>query len=81
MKLKITEIADIKGFQKALDQCKGTVNIITPEGDVLNLKSKLSQLITINIILVGISKLSSIVIYTESEQDAENLARFITKEV
>ena len=80
MKLKITEIADIKGFQKALDQCEGAVNITTPEGDVLNLKSKLSQLITINIILAGISSLSNIVINTENEQDAENLIRFITKE-
>ena len=34
---------DIAEFMKTLDSCKGDVFLETPEGDVLNLKSKLCQ--------------------------------------
>ena len=35
---------DVKGLIKTLDSCKGDVFLETPEGDVINLKSKLCQL-------------------------------------
>ena len=36
---------DLQEFMKAIDLCKGAVYLVTPEGDRLNLKSKLCQLI------------------------------------
>lgn len=45
--MKISKIKNIRGFLKVLDECKGEVGVITSEGDRLNLKSKLSQLISI----------------------------------
>lgn len=41
---------DFKKFIEAVDLCKGNVYLVTEEGDRLNLKSKLCQ-------LIGISKL------------------------
>jgi len=41
--MKIREIKDVNNFNKMIDQCKGTVELISPEGDRLNLKSKLSK--------------------------------------
>ncbi len=77
MKFKIKEINDIEGFRKALDRCDGVVNLITADGDLLNLKSKLSQLITINVILCGASQLSDIELFIEKESDAAILLHYI----
>lgn len=34
---------DVEKFFKVIDQCKGTVELVSPEGDRINLKSKLAQ--------------------------------------
>lgn len=43
--MKVKAIQDVNGFFKALDECKGRVELITEERDVLNLASKLTQYI------------------------------------
>ena len=42
---------DFDDFIKTVDECKGDVFIETEDGDVLNLKSKLCQMIGLNTIL------------------------------
>ena len=44
---------DIADFMQTLDQCKGEVFLETAEGDVLNLKSKLCQMMGVANILKG----------------------------
>lgn len=41
--MKIQNITDVEKFFKVIDQCKGTVELVSPEGDRINLKSKLAQ--------------------------------------
>lgn len=41
--MKIANITDVNSFFKVLDECKGKVELVSPEGDRINLKSKLSQ--------------------------------------
>ena len=41
--MKFAKIRDIEGFFDAVDNCAGQVVLVTGEGDRLNLKSKLSQ--------------------------------------
>lgn len=41
--MKITNITDVNAFFKVLDECKGKVELVSSEGDRINLKSKLSQ--------------------------------------
>lgn len=43
--MKVKQIKDVNGFFRALDQCRGRVELITEEKDVLNLASKLTQYI------------------------------------
>lgn len=45
--MKIQHIKDIDGFFKVIDQCKGKVELLTGEGDRLNLKSKLCQYVSL----------------------------------
>ncbi|RGY96732.1 polya polymerase [Clostridium sp. AM58-1XD] len=41
--MKIQNITDVDKFFKVIDQCSGKVELVSPEGDRINLKSKLTQ--------------------------------------
>jgi hypothetical protein len=51
--MKIKHIKDIDGFFEAIDKCKSKVELLTSEGDRLNLKSKLSQYVSLAHIFAG----------------------------
>ena len=41
--MKVENITDIDKFFETVDQCRGAVELLTPEGDRLNLKSQLCK--------------------------------------
>lgn len=43
--MKVKQITNVDGFYKALTKCRGRVELITEERDVLNLASTLTQFI------------------------------------
>ena len=44
--MKVTNIKDVEKFFQVVDKCSGKVELVTGEGDRLNLKSKLSQYVS-----------------------------------
>ena len=44
--MKVQNIKDIDKFFQVIDSCAGKVELVTGEGDRLNLKSKLSQYVS-----------------------------------
>lgn len=44
--MKVQNISDVDKFFKVIDSCVGKVELVTGEGDRLNLKSKLSQYVS-----------------------------------
>ena len=66
---------DMIDFIKVLDTCKGDVFLETPEGDVLNLKSKLCQIVGLATILQGCS-IAEAIIRCSDPEDEEKLFRF-----
>ena len=44
--MKVQNIKDVNKFFEVIDSCKGKVELVTGEGDRLNLKSKLSQYVS-----------------------------------
>lgn len=66
---------DFAEFIKALDACKGDVFLETSEGDILNLKSKLCQIMGIANILKG-ATVGEAVIRCANEDDETILFRF-----
>lgn len=44
--MKVQNIRDIDKFFQVIDSCQGKVELVTGEGDRLNLKSKLSQYVS-----------------------------------
>lgn len=45
--MKVQNIRDVDKFFKIVDSCAGKVELVTGEGDRLNLKSKLSQYVSL----------------------------------
>ncbi len=45
--MKVQNITDMDQFFKVIDSCSGKVELVTGEGDRLNLKSKLSQYVSL----------------------------------
>ncbi len=73
-KIQIHDI-DFNKFIEALDHCKGDVFLETPDGDCLNLRSKLCQIMGIANILNG-AKVSEATIRCTNQEDESKLFRF-----
>mgnify|MGYP007069964090 CR=1 FL=1 len=74
--MKVQNITDIDKFFKVVDSCKGKVELVTGEGDRLNLKSKLSQYVSMaNIFSDGVIKELEIVAY--EPDDIDKLVNFM----
>ena len=71
--MKVQNITDVDKFFKVVDSCVGKVELVTGEGDRLNLKSKLSQYVSMaNIFSDGEIKELEIIAY-----EKEDIARLI----
>ena len=80
--MKVQNITDIEGFFKVVDSCEGKVELVTGEGDRLNLKSKLSQYVSMaNIFSNGeIPELEIVAHEPESfikQSDIDKLVKFM----
>ncbi|RHO69114.1 polya polymerase [Clostridium sp. AF50-3] len=74
--MKLANITNVDGFFKAVEDCKGRVELVSPEGDRINLKSKLAQYLTLaNIFSDGYIKEMELVAYEES--DVSRLIKFM----
>lgn len=66
---------DFGDFMEAVDKCKGDVFLETADGDILNLKSKLCQILGIANILKGTS-IDEITIRCANPEDESIMFRF-----
>ena len=74
--MKVENIKDIDGFFKVVDSCHGKVELVTGEGDRLNLKSKLSQFVSLaNIFSNG--EIPELEIVAYEKEDIEKLIDFM----
>lgn len=72
----VKNIEDIEGFFKVVQKCTGRVQIITSEGDVLNLKSKLSQLVAMSKIFNN-NEIGDLELICAEKEDIERLMHFM----
>ena len=74
--MKVTHITDIDEFFKVIDSCKGRVELVTGEGDRLNLKSKLSQYVSMaNIFSNG--EIPELEVIAYEKEDTDKLIQFM----
>ena len=74
--MKVQNITDVEGFFKVVDSCKGRVELVTGEGDRLNLKSKLSQYVSLANIFSG-GEIPELEIVAYEKQDIDKLLNFM----
>ena len=74
--MKVTNIKNIEGFFKIVDSCKGKVELVTGEGDRLNLKSKLCQYVSMaNIFSNG--EIPELELIAYEREDIDKLINFM----
>ena len=66
---------DVAQFLAVLDTCEGNVYLVTNEGDKLNLRSKLCQLVGLTQLIEG-GKIAEAYIIAENPDDESKLFRF-----
>jgi hypothetical protein len=75
-KMKVMNITDINGLFKVIDSCTGKVELVSNEGDRLNLKSKLSQYVSLaNLFSDG--KIDELELVAYEPEDIERLVKFM----
>ena len=74
--MKIQNINDVESFFKIIDQCKGSVELVSPEGDRINLKSKLAQYLSLaSVFSNGYIKELDLIAY--EREDVDRLLKFM----
>lgn len=74
--MKVQNITDVKKFFEVIDSCKGKVELVTGEGDRLNLKSKLCQYVSLaNIFSNG--EIPELEIIAHEKEDVDKLLTFM----
>ncbi len=74
--MKVQNITDINKFFDVIDSCKGKVELVTGEGDRLNLKSKLCQYVSLaNIFSNG--EIPELEVIAYEKEDVDKLLNFM----
>ncbi len=77
--MKVQNITNIDKFFEVVDSCKGKVELVTGEGDRLNLKSKLSQYVSLaNIFSNG--EIPELELVAYEQEDINRLINFMMNE-
>ena len=75
--MKVSNITNVEEFFKIVDSCKGRVELVTGEGDRLNLKSKLSQYVSLANIFSNEMMIPELEIVASDKDDIEKLMQFM----
>ncbi len=77
--MKLQNVKDVNKLFQVVDSCKGKVELVTGEGDRLNLKSKLSQYISLaGIFRNGAMDIPELEIVAYEPEDIQKLINFMT---
>jgi hypothetical protein len=77
--MKLVNIDNPEELMEVINQCVGTVELVTPEGDRLNLKSKLCQYITLTSIFTSATKIPEIELIAHEKEDVDRLLAYMMK--
>ena len=75
--MKLTNIKDTEAFFKVIDSCAGKIELVTGEGDRLNLKSKLSQFVSLSNIFKAEESIPELELIAYETDDAKKLLEFM----
>ena len=77
MKLKNLKLENLEGFFKVVDQCEGSVYLVSPDMNI-NLKSKIAQYISLaNLCSAGNGVIDEVEIVANNRSDIDRLIKFM----
>lgn len=74
--MKIEDITDVEQLFEVVDSCVGKVELVTGEGDRLNLKSKLSQYVSMANIFSN-ADIPDLQVIAHEQEDIDKLSAFL----
>lgn len=74
--MRLKNISDVEGFFKVIDQCEGRVELVSSEGDRINLKSRLTQYMAMASIF-STDYIDELELVVSRPEDMERLLRFL----
>ena len=74
--MKLINVTDMDGLFRVIDQCNGKVELVTGEGDRLNLKSKLAQYVSFAKI-VSDGNIPEMELVAYDPEDTQRLVQFM----
>ena len=74
--MRVTGIKDVEAFIKVIDSCSGRVELVTAEGDRLNLKSRLAQYVSLSRLFADDS-LRELEIIASEPEDVNKIIGFL----
>lgn len=77
--MKVQNISNVEKFFQVIDSCAGKVELVTGEGDRLNLKSKLSQYVSMAKIFSD-GTISELEIIAYEPEDISRLVKFMMED-
>ena len=77
--MKVRNIQNIDAFFHVIDQCRGDVFLVTGEGDRLNLKSKLSQYVSLAKVFSTKGEIPELELIAKDEEDMARLIDFMIR--
>lgn len=77
--MKVSNIKDIEAFMNMISQCKGRVTLLTPDGDQLNLKSKLMQFVALSSVF-ALDEIPELEILASEPEDMERIVLFMREQ-
>ena len=75
--MKVTNISNIEQFFEVVDSCEGKVELVTGEGDRLNLKSKLCQYVSMASLFSNGDTIPELEIIAYEPADTQKLISFM----
>ena len=74
--MKIKNLTNVEGFLKTVNECQGSVELVTKDGDRLNLKSELTKYVALTSFFQE-AKIPEMEIITSEPDDAIRIVKFL----
>lgn len=74
--MKITNLTNVEGFLKTVNECSGVVELVTKDGDRLNLKSELTKYVALTSFFTD-AKIPEMEVITSEPEDAIRIVKFL----
>ena len=77
--MTLTNVTNVEKLFKTIEECEGKVELVTGEGDRLNLKSKLCQYVSLATIFTSDAEIPGLEIIAYEKEDIDKLFKFMVE--